>query len=199
MLYNWRTQLPVIELGKTESRRVNAVGRDRLTAVSEAVLTKGENMGEIEEVEFGHPLILAQISIHELRTFYHDARGHFGSRVAGLEALAEKTSPEDEESDYLVARMEEVEGFLDLVEYFGVIGAYRTFEIFLREVVNKLRNRGLVEGKTERYLDDLKDQFKEIGVWLVQPPFQWREIRKLQAIRNCIVHNEGLVNKKERF
>ena len=153
-------------------------------------------MGETEEFEFGDPLILAKFSIDELRSFHHVANNHFSLRLAGLEARSEKVSPEDEESDDLAARMEELEGFMDLVEYFGVVGAYRTFEIFLHNVVNQLRNGGFIEGKRERYLHDLKDRFNEIGVKLTQPPFHWQEIKKLQKIRNCIAHNEGWVDKR---
>ena len=146
-------------------------------------------MGEIEEVQFGDPLMLAEFSIGELRSFYHEAKGHFGLRLAGLEARSNNVSPEDEESDDLAHRMEEVAGLLDLNEHFGVVGAYRTFEIFLRNVVNQLRDQGVIQGKTKSYLDGLKDQLREVGVDLERPPFQWQEINKLREIRNCIAHS----------
>jgi hypothetical protein len=148
-------------------------------------------MAEIEEVDLGDPLMLAEFSLSELRSFYHEATKHFGSRLAGFEARFKNTSPEDEESDYLVGRIEEVEGFLDLVQNFGLVGVYRTFEMFLRNVVDQQRRAGVISGGTKRYVDDLKDQLKEIGVEMTQPPFQWQQIRKLQKIRNCIAHNEG--------
>jgi hypothetical protein len=154
-------------------------------------------MGEIEEVEFGDPLILAQFSLDELRSFCREAKNHFGSRLAGLEARSKSVSPEDEESDYLADQVEDVQGLLDLAEYFGAIGAYRIFEIFLRSVVDQLRAKGFIEGKTERYLNPLKDQFKKIGVRLTQPPFRWQEIKKLQTIRNCIVHSDGWVDSQD--
>jgi hypothetical protein len=153
-------------------------------------------MGDIEEVQFGDPLILAEFSIGELRSLYHEAKNHFDLRLAGLEARSKNVSLEDEESDYLAVWMEDVEGFLDLIEHFGVIGAYRTLEIFLSNVVDQLRKGGFIEGKTERYLDGLKDQLKEIGVDLTRRPFRWQAIKKLQKIRNCIAHNEGWVDKR---
>jgi hypothetical protein len=169
---------------------------DRSREIPDAVLKEGEKMGEMEEVEFGDPLILARFSIDELTSFYHQAKKHFASRLAGLEARSKSVSREEEESDYLADRMEEVEGLLNLVEYFGVIGAYRTFEIFLGNVVDQLRKEGFVEGSTEPHLGGLKKQLKEFGVDLTQPPFRWEEIKKLQTIRNCIAHSDGWVDSR---
>jgi len=151
-------------------------------------------MGEIEEVQFGDPLILAKFSIDELRSFYHEAKKHFGLRLAGLEGRSKSVSPEDEESDYLADRMEEVAGLLDLNEHFGVVGVYRTFESFLRNVVDHLGNEGFIEGETKKYLNGLMGQLREVGVDLKQPPFQWQEIEKLREIRNCIAHGDGWVD-----
>ena len=153
-------------------------------------------MGEMEEVEFGDPLILARFSIDELTSFYHQAKNHFASRLAGLEARSKGVSREDEESDYLAGRMEEVACLLDLNERFGVLGAYRTFETFLRNVVDQLRKEGFIEGKRESYLNGLKEQLKKFGVDLEQPPFQWLEIDKLRNIRNCIAHGDGWVDRR---
>jgi hypothetical protein len=153
-------------------------------------------MAETEEIDFGDPLILAEFSLSELRSFYHEATRHFGSRLAGLGARSKNASPEDEESDYLAGKMEEVEGFLDLVQNFGLVGVYRTFEMFLRNVVDQQRRAGAISGKTGRHVDKLRKQLKELGVELTKPPFQWQEIKKLQKIRNCIAHNEGWVDKQ---
>ena len=154
-------------------------------------------MGEIKEVQFGDPLILAEFSIGEIRSFYDEAKDHFGLRLAGLEARSKNVSPEDEESDDLAGQMEEVACLLDLNLHFGVVGVYRTFETFLRNVVDQLRTVGFIEGKTKRYLDALKDQLREVGVDLTQPPFQWQEIDRLRVIRNCLAHGDGWVDSQD--
>jgi hypothetical protein len=175
-----------------------AIGRrcDRPREIPDAVLKEGEKMGETEEVEFGDPIILARFSIDELTSFYHEAKNHFSSRLAGLEARSKSVSPEDEDSNYLAGQMEEVACLLDLNEHFGVLGAYRTFETFLRNVVDQLRKEGFIEGSTNRYLDPLKKQLKKFGVDLERPPFQWLEIDKLRNIRNCIAHGGGWVESR---
>jgi hypothetical protein len=162
-------------------------------------------MGEMEEVQFGDPLILAEFSIDELRSFYHKAKDHFGLRLAGLEARSKNVSPGDEESDDLAGRMEEVAGLLDLNEHFGVVGVYRTFETFLRNVIHRHRSEGVIKGKKKRekkgkkesYLDRLRNQLKEIGVEPTEPPFQLGEIEKLHTIRNCLAHGDGWVDSED--
>jgi len=155
-------------------------------------------MSDIEEVDFDDPVLMARITLSELKRFYDEATKHFDAQFARLEMCAKSTLPEDDdESEYLSVMMEELEGMSDLVQKFGVIGIYRTFEIFLRKAVGRQRMAGaVISGQTARYVDKLKDQLKEIGVELTQPPFQWQEITKLREIRNCIAHNEGWVDKE---
>jgi len=78
------------------------------------------------------------------------------------------------------------------MQEFPIIGVFRSPERFLRLFLNRQRHAGVViSDETARYLDSLKDQYIEIGIELTQPPFDWREIKKLQKIRNCIAHDEG--------
>jgi hypothetical protein len=183
-------------------------------------------MAEIEEVCFGDPLVLARITLRELKSFYDEGTKHFEAELARLEMRSKNTSREDDESDYLSDMMGELEALLDLLQEFGILGIYRTLEVFLQKVADRLSKDGVlistrldrpkdrgkvflrrvasclrrkgegIPGQTAR-LDQLKDRFKEVGVELTQPPFQWREITKLRKIRNCIAHNEGWVDRKQ--
>jgi len=156
-------------------------------------------VADVEEVELGDPLLLARMTLEELKRFCEEGTKHFDAELARLEMRAKSASPQDDdESDYLANMMEELEGVLDLVQKFGIIGIYRALETFLRTVVNQQREAGVViSDQKALYLDQLKVRLKKIGVELTQPPFQWREVQKLHKIRNCIVHNEGWVDKTD--
>jgi hypothetical protein len=139
---------------------------------------------------------LARFSIDELTGFYHEAIKHFGSRLAALEARLKDVSPEDQERDHLEVQGEELADLLNLAECFGVVGAFRTFETFMRNVIHRHRSKGVIKskkkrkkkGKKEGYGELLKNQLEEIGVTPAEPPFQLKEIEKLKAIRDRIAH-----------
>lgn len=147
---------------------------------------------------FGIPLEAVRITLRELKGFYEDGTRQFNAQVARLQMRAKELSPEDyDQTDYLSDLMTELEGMRDLMQEFAIIGVFRSLERFLRLFLNRQRHAGVViSDETARYLDSLKDQYKEIGIELTQPPFDWREIKKLQKIRNCIAHDEGWIDEK---
>lgn len=71
------------------------------------------------------------------------------------------------------------------------------FERFLRSKLQQLKSLGhKVANEKAWRLDDLKTEFAAIGVRLTEPAVDWQEIKKLQAIRNCIAHNDGWIDEE---
>jgi hypothetical protein len=65
-----------------------------------------------------------------------------------------------------------------------------------------MQRRGQVTGDAAKkkflLLDDYKDVLKkDLGIYLSQPPFQWSEVMKLQALRNVIAHHNGHVTEDQ--
>ncbi|MGO8733305.1 MAG: hypothetical protein ACLQVM_10975 [Terriglobia bacterium] len=159
-------------------------------------------MLEAEEVgldwRFEVPRVAVRITLRELKRFHDDGEKRFNAEFAKLEARAREVAPEDyDQNDYLSDLRDQLEGTMELVREFAIVGISRTLERFWRIFLNPARYPGLVipPRKGDR-LDDIRKQYKSIGIDLTKPPFEWHEIRKLQAVRNCIVHDEGWADGK---
>jgi hypothetical protein len=145
-------------------------------------------------------LQFAEIRLRELKRFYDEATTHFKRDFKRLQEEFTEQNTEDSEEmvDYFVDRRDELESLLDLKQEFGIIGLYTMLERFLRLVLGHLRDAGEpIPAETKPwYMDTLKDKFMLVNVKVTQPPFAWTKIKKLQAIRKCIAHEEGWVDKE---
>lgn len=157
-------------------------------------------MADIEEVgldwRLGVPFEVLWITLNELKRFYDEGERQFSSELSKLEMQFRNISPEDDDqADYLCDLRDQYEGILNLKREFAVIGLFRAFERFLRIFLDLQRHPLFkippLEGS---HFEDLKRQYKKIGVDLSKPPFEWQQIKLLQEIRNCIAHDEGWVD-----
>lgn len=87
----------------------------------------------------------------------------------------------------------QLEHMLEMNGYFGVLAVYTTFERCLLSTFQDMKRLKLIKDKQyhkKRYLtlDGYKDCLKQSGINLMQPPFRWNDIRKLQTFRNTIAH-----------
>ena len=73
---------------------------------------------------------------------------------------------------------------------------FNVFETFLRDALDQLGDAGVDVPKPKPgkrwYIDKFKKKFKEIGVPITKPDADWNAIKKLQAIRHCITHCDGI-------
>jgi hypothetical protein len=105
------------------------------------------------------------------------------------------SADDDDEMDYLRDVRDQREGIIELNREFAIVGVFRTLERFLRLFLDPRRHPGFaIPAAKGSRLEHLKRQYKAIGVDLTRPPFEWREVKKLQEIRNCIAHDEGWID-----
>jgi hypothetical protein len=163
---------------------------------------EGKQMADIEEVgldwRFGIPLEFARITLRELKRFYDEGEKQFATEIAKLEMQAKGVSADDDDQmDYLGDVRDQREGIVELNREFAIVGIFRTFERFLRLFLDPRRHPGFaIPAPKGSRLKDLEGQYKAIGVDLTRLPFEWRDIKKLQEIRNCITHDEGWIDAK---
>ena len=145
------------------------------------------------QYRFEIPLKLAQMHISGLRSFYEEGEMHFNSGFHDLKEETKHLTPEEWNNDenYYLGQRDDLEGLRDLKRHFSVVGLFTVFEIFLRHTLQQLHRAGAAVpfNPNERWiLDRMKDIFAEIGVPITKPNRDWNAIRKMQAVRNCIMH-----------
>ena len=157
-------------------------------------------MADIEEIgldwRFGIPLEFARITLRELKRFYDEGEKQFATEIAKLEMRAKGLSADDDDQmDYLGDVRDQRQGMVELNREFAILGIFRTFERFLRVFLDPQRHPGFaIPAPKGSSLEHLKEQYKVIGVDLTRRPFEWRDIKKLQEIRNCVAHDEGWID-----
>ena len=146
---------------------------------------------------------LARTYISGLRRFYDEGEMHFNIGVKDLGDETDHFKPEEWDSgegDHYIDLHGELEESRELTRDFSIVGLFRVFEKFLRDTLRHLLRTGPDRAKRDPRdqwsLAEMKEIFKEIGVPVTKPDGDWNSIKKLQAIRNCIVHSGGRADKQ---
>jgi hypothetical protein len=150
---------------------------------------------------------LREIDLDTIVDFYDHSAGNFQKKI---EAIHKKCASRPDSywkedlgmgttrGELVSEERQQLEHMLEMNGYFGVLGVYSVFERCLHETFDDMKRLKLIKDKQYQKkpfltLDQYKDCFKPVGINLTQPPFGWDDIKKLQALRNAIAHQDGYV------
>lgn len=143
-------------------------------------------------------LTLVRMRIHTLKDFYSEGEAHFSADFDELTAKTDRLPMAEWEQleDYYMGERDELRSLRQLKRHFATAGLFNVFETFLRETLDLLGRAGVYvpdpEDGKHRDLDNMKKAFRGIRVPITKPDADWKAIKKLQAIRNCITHCDGV-------
>ena len=137
-----------------------------------------------------------------MKRFNEEGEEHFNIRSEELKAEIDRLTHEEwsEGEDYCLGLRDELESLRELKTHFAVVGLFTVFETFLRETLQQLLGAGVCipncNPEKLRAIDEMKQMFAKACVDITKPERDWSEIKKLQAVRNCITHLDGLPNEE---
>ena len=143
-------------------------------------------------------LTLLRFRIHALRGFYSEGEAHFSADIDELKARTDclTVAEWEQREDFFIGERDGLESLRQLKRHFEIAGLFNVFETFLRDTLDQLSdakvNVPMPEDGKHWYLGNMKKAFREIGVPITKPDCDWNAIKKLQAIRNCITHCDGI-------
>jgi hypothetical protein len=153
-------------------------------------------------------LRLVQVELRATEDFHRQADAAFRTQLSALEteyqsrpsAYWNKSSELGiTRGEELGERRDEIDGLLDLNEYFGVITVHAAFDHFLFRIFEYAKSQGLIKCRYyakkpflmfSKSVDMLKDEF---AIDLRQSPFDWNRIEELTTVRNAIAHKGGWI------
>ena len=152
----------------------------------------------------GVPLTIVGIRIRELKRFHKEGERNFKARYADLEAEFDRLKLEewsDDLQDHYIDLRDELESIRSLNTNCAITGLFMAFEDFLSNMLKQIKDRdvpGVLDQKhgERRSLKHMKAVFAEVGVRITEPEDDWRAIKRLQAVRNCLIHSAGWPNDK---
>ena len=144
---------------------------------------------------------LADIELRAVEEFHRQAEKHFRKQLADLEAEY-KSRPSSywkvsvgsgyNRGDELAERRDEINGLLDLNEYFGVMAVHTAFDHFLLKIFRYAKFQGLITGADAQapflmFARSLKMLKRDFGIDVNQP-FDWKRLDQLARVRNAVAH-----------
>jgi hypothetical protein len=145
---------------------------------------------------------MLRMEMNSLREYCINGDALFTRRLRNFEKKAQ-ASMEHWDEDHLSDMRWEMETHIDYNCYFGVMMAFAAFERFLTHLYGvtlhlgtapELRDEMLKQMQSWKTLENYKQFFKNVlQLEITKPDKDWEQMRKLQAIRNAIVHQNGLV------
>ena len=147
-------------------------------------------------------LVLLRIRVEALRGFYNEGEAHFSTDFDKLTAETDHLTVAEWEQheDFFIGQRDGLESLRQLKRHFAIAGLFNVFDTFLRDALDQLDYAEVDVPEPEHgkrwSFDDIKKIFAGIGVPITKPDRDWNAIRKLQAIRHCITHCDGIPNEE---
>jgi len=153
-------------------------------------------------------MTLVRHDLHAATEFYEHTASSFKRRLRDIEREYDKYSEGELNRDLggtttaelISNQYQESVALSEMNGYFGVLSVHAVFDRFLFWVFQDMKSLGIIKGETVSkpwlLLDGYKDLFKKAGIILSQPPSNWNDLKKLQALRNVIAHHHGRVLKE---
>lgn len=139
-------------------------------------------------------LTLFRFQIRELRNFYDEGEEQFDFGFDKLKVKIDQLTDMEWElrEDFYIGQRDALESLRELKRHFAVVGLFTVFETFLRDILDYLgcaKEPDPKSGYKERWrFEDMKIMFASIGIRITKPDRDWNAVKKLQAIRHCIIH-----------
>ncbi len=108
----------------------------------------------------------------------------------------------EEEQGFVFDRLQELKGHTHRSAYYGVLTVFSVWERYLYGMYKytralslrpELQNIKFSVDKSWLKLNEYRTYFKELGVQMPTPPFNWEAIEELRDYRNAIAHQGGTV------
>ena len=148
------------------------------------------------------PRDLARFKIRELKKFHEEGEKHFNIGFDELKTEVDRLTSEEweEGEDYYIGLSDELESLRELKRNFATVGLFMVLEKFLLDTLQRLHWAGAPiphRKPADRWdLNKIKDLFTKANVPITKPETDWKAIKKLQALRNCITHLDGIPDEK---
>ena len=145
---------------------------------------------------------IASLELYGTRQFCEQATSSFEGRIRKYkkeleDAPSRGTQPDD---DYVVDLFGELNSHKQSVCGFGLLMVYATLETYFHAIYEMTtiiatdpQLREVVKVQSWLTLDAFKDFSKRLGVDVTIAPYNWRELKKLQDLRNTIAHQMSQV------
>ena len=116
--------------------------------------------------------------------------------VAWEQACEGVTDDTSAGADELAEQRDRIEDLLARGRTLGILGLYAFLENYMDLVIEQLRAGGatIPEERGGSKLDQLRRQFRRVGIDLKKQPFSWNSLNQMRVVRNCIAHADGWIS-----